>query len=58
MLRELALCLFSLAFLGLLVSCSWTRTAEPELSGPVGLVRFPEPWVKVIGEYERGLPES
>ena len=49
--RKLALCLFSLTILsGLLVNCSSTTTAEPQLNGPVGLVRFPEPWLKVIGD--------
>jgi hypothetical protein len=49
MMRRSALFLFSLAILGTHVSCSWTKSAEPQLSGPIGLVRFPEPWLKVIG---------
>jgi len=58
MLRELALCLLSLSILGLHVSCAWTRSPEPQLTGPVGLVRFPEPWIKVIGDRERGVNDN
>jgi len=50
--------LFSLAMPGLHVSCSSRDTAEPHLNGPVGLVRFPEPWFKVSGDREIGVNDN
>jgi hypothetical protein len=52
-LRELALFLFILSIFGLHLSCSSAKSAEPQLSGPIGLVRFPEPWLKLIGDHTR-----
>ena len=34
------------------------RSAEPQLSGPIGLVRFPEPWIKVVGDQRRIVNEN
>lgn len=56
--RELAVCLFTLLMLALNVSCSSTMSAEPQLSGPVALVRFREPWFKVVGDRQRFLNDN
>lgn len=42
----LALILAVELFLSLAVSCSTPAPAPPEITGPVNLVQFPEPWVK------------
>ena len=56
--RKLTLCSLSLLMLGLHVSCSSHGAAEPHLNGPVGLVRFPEPWFKVVGDREIGVNDN
>src|SRR5215213_444161 len=47
---ELALCLS--------VSCSTTAPAQPEITGPVKLVEFPEPWVKRKGDVLVGVNDA
>lgn len=47
---ELALCLS--------VSCSTPAPAQPEFTGPVKLVEFPEPWVKRKGEALVGVNDA
>lgn len=57
--RKLAISLFILdVALSLLSSCSSASNAEPQLSGPIGIVRFPDPWVKVIGDTTRGVNDN
>ncbi len=38
-------------------SCS-PKYAEPQLNGPIGIVHFPDPWVKVIGNETRGVNDN
>jgi len=46
-----------LAALGFTCSCSRTY-ADPQLNGPIGIVHFPDPWVKVIGNQTRGVNDN
>jgi hypothetical protein len=43
--------------LGLGFSC-YSPQREPQLSGPVGIVRFPEPWVKLINDHWVGVNDN
>ena len=57
--RKLAISLFILdVALSFLSSCSSSSKAEPQLSGPIGIVRFPDPWVKVIDDTTRGVNDN
>jgi len=57
--RKLAISLFILdVALSFLSSCSSSSKAEPQLSGPIGIVRFPDPWVKVIGDTTRDVNDN
>lgn len=47
---ELALCLS--------VSCSTTAPTPPEITGPVKLVEFPEPWIKRKGDALVGVNDA
>jgi len=38
-------------------SCSPTYS-DPQLNGPIGIVHFPDPWVKVIGNQTRGVNDN
>lgn len=52
---------FQAALLTVLVfnwSCFSPRYADPQLNGPVGLVRFPDPWIKLIGNQTRGVNDN
>ncbi len=46
-----------LTVLGFSWSCS-PQYADPQLKGPIGIVRFPGPWVKVIGNATRGVNDN
>lgn len=43
--------------LGFTWSCSPTYP-DAQLNGPIGIVRFPDPWVKVIGNETRGVNDN
>ncbi len=56
--RRLAVVIFTIeAVFSLSLSCSSISPA-PQMSGPVGLVRFPDPWVKQIGNSTRGVNDN
>ena len=42
---------------GFTLSCSPTY-ADPQLNGPIGIVHFPDPWIKVIGNQTRGVNDN
>ena len=46
-----------LTALGFTWSCAPTYP-DPQLNGPIGIVRFPDPWIKVIGNERRGLNDN
>jgi hypothetical protein len=57
--RSRAVFLFALGVVfGLGLGCSPTPPADPQVSGPVGVVRFPGPWVKVIGDGQRVVNDT
>ena len=56
--RQITAFLFTLeAVLGLSLSCSPTY-GKLQLSGPIGVVHFPDPWVKVIDGRTRGVNDN
>ena len=57
--RKLAISLFILdVALSFLSSCSSASNAEPQLRGPIRVVRFPDLWVKVIADSTRGVNDN
>src|SRR6185369_3374709 len=57
--RSLVIFLFTLeAALGFSLSCSSPINADPQVTGPIGLVRFPDPWIKRINNSERGVNDN
>ena len=50
LMAELALCLS--------ISCSTAAPTQPEITGPVKLVEFPEPWVKQMNGAWRGVNDA
>jgi len=57
--RSLVIFLFTLeAALGFSLSCSSPINADPQVTGPIGVVRFPDPWIKRINNSERGVNDN
>jgi hypothetical protein len=57
--RPLAVFLITLeAALGFSLSCSSLINADPQVTGPIGVVRFPTPWIKMINNSERGVNDN
>jgi hypothetical protein len=58
--RKLTISLFIVAItLSFLSSCSFSSSyGPPQVSGPIGIVRFPDSWVKVIGGSTRGVNDN
>lgn len=46
------------AVLGFELGCPPASPPAPDVSGPLGVVRFPSPWVKVFGDSERGVNDN
>ncbi|HSE34394.1 MAG TPA: hypothetical protein VLA93_22665 [Pyrinomonadaceae bacterium] len=45
------------AVLGFSLSCS-PKYGPLQLTGPIGAVHFPDPWIKVVGNSERGVNDN
>jgi len=57
--RTLAVFLFILdAAFGFTLSCSSSTNVAPQVTGPIGVVRFPNPWIKLIDNSERGVNDN
>jgi len=57
--RPFVVFLFTLeAALGFSLSCSSPITADPQVAGPIGVVRFRTPWIKTINNSERGVNDN
>jgi hypothetical protein len=46
-----------LAALGVSLSCS-PKYADPQLNGPIGIVHFPDGWMKMVGNERRGVNDN
>lgn len=57
--RKLTISLLALEVaLSFFSSCTSSTNAKPQLSGPIGVVRFPDPWVKIVGDTQRGVNDN
>lgn len=57
--RSRAIFLITLeAVLGLGLGCSSAPPPDPQVGGPLGVVRFPGPWMKVMGDSNRGVNDN